>query len=89
MFNFFSRSDNRQGDKYIIEGADYNHIKNVLRMDIGDKCLISADGKSDFFLVLMIGKIDFVSHLLSFTPLFFPVMRYFSDFAFFSRSNFS
>ena len=47
MFNFFAEQNNKQNSQYIIEGNDYNHIKNVLRMEIGDKCLISCDGKSD------------------------------------------
>lgn len=47
MFNFFADENAKQNSQYIINGADYNHIKNVLRMDIGDTCLISCDGKSD------------------------------------------
>ncbi len=47
MFNFFAEENAKQNSKYIISGADYNHIKNVLRMGIGDTCLISCDGKSD------------------------------------------
>ncbi len=47
MFNFFADINNRQDSHYIIDGADYNHIKNVLRMEIGDTCLISCDGRSD------------------------------------------
>ncbi len=47
MFNFFANEKNKQNSHYIIDGADYNHIKNVLRMDIGDTCLISCGGKSD------------------------------------------
>lgn len=47
MFNFFAEQNNKQNSHYIIDGADYNHIKNVLRMEIGDTCLISCDGKSD------------------------------------------
>lgn len=47
MFNFFADENNKQNSHYIIEGADYNHIKNVLRMEIGDTCLISCEGKSD------------------------------------------
>ncbi len=46
MFNFFCDENNRQDNKYIIDGADYNHIKNVLRMVVGDECLISSGGKS-------------------------------------------
>lgn len=47
MFNFFADESSKQGSCYVISGNDYNHIKNVLRMDIGDTCLISCDGKSD------------------------------------------
>lgn len=47
MFNFFANPENKQNSHYIIDGTDYNHIKNVLRMEIGDTCLISCDGKSD------------------------------------------
>ncbi|MBE6748376.1 MAG: 16S rRNA (uracil(1498)-N(3))-methyltransferase [Ruminococcaceae bacterium] len=47
MFNFFADENNKQNSHYIIDGADYNHIKNVLRMEIGDTCLISCEGKSD------------------------------------------
>lgn len=47
MFNFFAEENTKQNSQYIINGADYNHIKNVLRMEIGDTCLISCGGKSD------------------------------------------
>lgn len=47
MFNFFVSTDNRQGDCYIISGSDYNHIKNVLRMNEGDKFLVSCNKSSD------------------------------------------
>lgn len=47
MFNFFVDKNNCNDGRYYISGADFNHIKNVLRMKIGDKFLISCDGKSD------------------------------------------
>lgn len=56
MFNFFVDEQNKQGDCYFISGSDYNHIKNVLRMDIGDKCLISCLGKSDLCCIEAFGK---------------------------------
>lgn len=46
MFNFFAGENNRHANNYIISGADYNHIKNVLRMNIGEKILVSENGKS-------------------------------------------
>ncbi len=46
MFNFFSQNPSTNG-AYIIEGADYNHIKNVLRMKEGESFFVSYEGKSD------------------------------------------
>ena len=46
MYNFFIKKENLLGDKVRIDGNDYNHIKNVLRMKEGEKFLISFDGKS-------------------------------------------
>lgn len=60
MFNFFADKENLLGNHYIIDGADYNHIKNVLRMDIGDTCLISCEGKSDLCRIAVFGA-DFVA----------------------------
>lgn len=44
MYNFFVQ--NRDGDRFVIDGADFNHIKNVLRMKEGDEFLISCEGQS-------------------------------------------
>lgn len=47
MFNFFIEDGNRHNNRYIINGADYNHIKNVLRMKIGDEFLVSENNVSN------------------------------------------
>jgi len=47
MFNFFAKENMQNADKYIIDGTDFNHIKNVLRMNIGDRFLISDNGSSN------------------------------------------
>lgn len=47
MYNFFVNEENRQGDCYFISGTDFNHIKNVLRMNIGDTFLVSENGVSN------------------------------------------
>lgn len=47
MFNFFVEKESRQGDSFVITGSDFNHIVNVLRMDIGDTFLVSCDGVSN------------------------------------------
>ena len=46
MFNFFVDDSKRKGDIFYIDGPDFNHIKNVLRMRIGDELLVSCLGKS-------------------------------------------
>ncbi len=47
MYNFFVNVENKNGDCYYIEGSDYNHIKNVLRMREGDVFLVSCQNASD------------------------------------------
>ena len=46
MYNFFS-SNPKTDQRYVIDGGDFNHISNVLRMKVGDRLLVSYDGKSD------------------------------------------
>ncbi len=46
MHNFFVNEDARQGDSFLITGPDYNHIKNVLRMRVGENFLVSLDNRS-------------------------------------------
>ena len=47
MFNFFVDESQKQGNTYLITDSDYNHIKNVLRMQKGDELVVSVNGKSD------------------------------------------
>lgn len=53
MFNFFVDGDNRKNDKYFISGADFNHIKNVLRMNVGDTLLVSCNNSSDLCKIIL------------------------------------
>ena len=46
MYNFFITNQNLDSDIVKIDGADFNHIKNVLRMKVGDTFLVSLDNKS-------------------------------------------
>ncbi len=46
MYNFFVKKENLIGDIVKIDGSDFNHIKNVLRMKEGEQFLVSFDGKS-------------------------------------------
>lgn len=47
MYNFFVESTAKKDGRYFIAGADYNHIKNVLRMNMGEQFLVSCEGVSD------------------------------------------
>lgn len=47
MFNFFIDKSDIIDGVINITGNDYNHIKNVLRMRVGDTFLVSNDGKAD------------------------------------------
>lgn len=47
MYNFFVDESNKKDSRYFIIGSDFNHIKNVLRMGIGEQLLVSCDGVSD------------------------------------------
>ena len=51
MFNFFADKSCLINNKYHINGTDYNHIKNVLRMKEGDTFLVSSNGKSDLCIL--------------------------------------
>lgn len=47
MYQFFVPSENIQGNRIVITGDDVNHIKNVLRMKVGEEIAVSngEDGK--------------------------------------------
>lgn len=47
MFNFFVKENQKQNGKYFITDANFNHIKNVLRMKVGDTFLVSDSGVSN------------------------------------------
>ena len=46
MYNFFVDESARSDNGFRIGGKDYNHICNVLRMQIGDTFLVSCEGIS-------------------------------------------
>ena len=46
MFNFFAKDESRSGNRFLLDGADHNHIKNVLRMRPDDTFLVSHNGVS-------------------------------------------
>lgn len=48
MHYFFTDPSQVQGDKIEIEGTDVNHIKNVLRMKIGEKVQISDQSGKNY-----------------------------------------
>ena len=49
---FFIDNIDVVGDYINVKGSDYNHIKNVLRMNIGDTFLVSCEGESNLCRIL-------------------------------------
>lgn len=47
MHNFFIKNENLIDGFVKIDGKDFNHIKNVLRMKVGDKFLVSLDKRNN------------------------------------------
>lgn len=47
MFNFFSEHASFNGGFYSLTGDNFNHIKNVLRLKMGEQILVSFEEKSD------------------------------------------
>lgn len=47
MFNFFVSEEQRRDIYYYIDGQNFNHIVNVLRMKCGEKFLVSCDAVSN------------------------------------------
>ncbi len=50
MYNFFVETKHDNGI-YTLNGSDYNHLKNVLRMKVGDEVIVSYNGKSDLCII--------------------------------------
>lgn len=48
MYHFFVKPSDIKDGKVIIEGADVNHIKNVLRMKEGERLLVSDGEGTDY-----------------------------------------
>lgn len=48
MNRFFGKSENIFSDHIIIDGMDVNHIKNVLRMKIGEELMVSGGNNTDY-----------------------------------------
>lgn len=48
MSRFFGKSENIGENTIIIDGGDYNHIKNVLRMKTGDAITVTGGNNSDY-----------------------------------------
>ena len=56
MYNFFVDECARAGDSFRISGKDYNHICNVLRMQVGDTFLVNCGGISNLCRLAQIGE---------------------------------
>lgn len=48
MYHFFVTPSNISGEQAVIEGSDVNHIRNVLRMRVGEQLLLSDGQGQDY-----------------------------------------
>ena len=64
MFNFFVPGSSRRDDCYYIEGADHNHISNVLRMKEGDRIFVSENGVSSLCELVSIDSCCAVARII-------------------------
>lgn len=64
MFNFFVSVNFRTDDSYYISGADYNHIKNVLRMKECDTFLVSENGISNLCKIMAFENESVVARII-------------------------
>ncbi len=55
MFNFFANQP-KINNTYILDGDNFNHLVNVLRINVGEDILVSFDGKTDLCAVTRIDK---------------------------------
>lgn len=52
MYRFFVPAENIENGKACITGDDVNHIKNVLRMEEGEKIVVSCGQGTDFYCII-------------------------------------
>ena len=45
MRRFFGKLEK---DKVLLDGEEFNHLKNVLRMNVGDEILVSLNDKFEY-----------------------------------------
>ncbi len=63
MYNFFVEASARTENTFTISGKDYNHICNVLRMQIGETFLVSCEGSSHLCRLSQIDKDEIVAEI--------------------------
>ena len=56
MYNFFVDENKRQGEFYLITDDDYNHIKNVLRLEVGTQIEVCIKDDSTNYILYQICK---------------------------------
>jgi len=64
MYNFFVEKENAGDGCYFISDSDRNHIVNVLRMDKGDRFLVSCEGKSDLCILAEISECTVTAEII-------------------------
>ena len=49
MKRFFVDKSSIKGDTIVIEGIEHNHIKNVMRLNVGEDIIVVAGDEFDYY----------------------------------------
>ncbi len=52
MKRFFVDKSSFKGDKIVIEGIEHNHIKNVMRLNVGDSIVVVCGDEYDYYATI-------------------------------------
>lgn len=63
MFHFFA-SQPRTSSAYVLDGENFNHLVNVLRIKVGENILVSFDGKTDLCSVTKIEQSSAIASVI-------------------------
>ncbi len=78
MFNFFTDENTKNGEYFMLTANNHHHIKNVVRLKVGDSIIVSCNGKSNLCTIESIDNEETVVKILqeSFSDTELPIKIY-------------
>ena len=52
MNRFFGKSENITDNRIVIDGQDVNHMKNVLRLKVGEEVMVNGGNNKDYLCTI-------------------------------------